>query len=209
MEEFIPFFIGLLKSDPMKAVVVMLMLLCGAMFLELKRRFSKDITRFETNLSDFTKKLNAWETEIRIHTKQTGTYLLKHSDDMGKATKAINGDFLKVHESFLNMKENVISEIEKLKTFAAALERQFLLIAQKCDLTVESIEAKFGRIIEIKKDLQILNGKVLLIEENNGKNTIRVAKHDEHLGNIAKTLTETKTTLQNLQFEIHKSKKGK
>lgn len=209
MEELVPFVIGLLKSDPVKAVVVVLLFLCVALFLELKKRFTHDLTRFEKTLGTFTTKMGYWEERISMHTAETGKSLLRHSEDMGKATKAINGDFLKIHEAFLAMKQQTIDEIEKLKSFSATLERQFLLIAQKCDLSVDAINEKFGRIIEIKKNLETLNGKVILIEENVGKQSTRMAKHEEHFTTVGNTLANHKSALEQIQSEIKKAKRGK
>lgn len=206
MEELWPVIISLLKSDPVKAVAVLLIVMCAVLFFDLRRRFSKDIIGFNVSINGFTKKMTYWEEQIRNHTAETGKNLLRHSEDMGKATKAINGDMLKIHESFLALKEQTLTEIEKLKTFGGALERQFLLLAQKNEMTLEAMDQKFGRVIEIKKNLEQLNGKVTLIEETFGSNH---AKNLERFGSIGKTLETHKTALQQIQFEIHKGKKGK
>lgn len=204
MEELVSLLTDLMKSDPMKALAVSAIILCAILFVELKRRFGHDILRFESSLDGFGKKMSFWESEIRKHMGQTGKDLLKHSEDMGKATKAINGDMLKIQENVFDLKSSIKMEVESLKENAAALHRDFLAIAQKVDLSVEALHNRFGSVIQIKKELEMQLGKIIQVEENNGKNAVRIAKHDEHFTTIGHTLESYKIAVAKLRTEMAK-----
>lgn len=202
-------FVALFRSDPIKALACAAVLLAGFLFLELKRRFSHDIIRFETTIESFAQKMSYWETQIRNHMGQTGKDLLKHSEDMGKATKAISGDMLKIQEHVFNMKQSIVTEIESLKKFSGSLEREFLAFVGKTENISETLTERFGRIIEVKKELEIQLGKVVQIEENTGKQTVRLAKHEDHFAKIALSLSHQKEKLTHLEAELAKMKRGK
>jgi len=136
------------------------------------------------------------------HMTETKRALNKHSEDMGKATKAMNGDMLKVKESMFALKQEVMDKIEEMKNFAAYLERETRAMAQALELTTEKLDEKFGRIIEIKKELEMLNGKVIRVEENQGKFHIEIIKTKERLEAAGRLL-------QNQQEEISRIKKGR
>lgn len=207
MEDVFPLVIGLLQNDPVKAIAVILILICGVLFFTLNRRIEKDLNRFDDRFETFDSKMNVWESSIHRHMLDTGKQLIIHSENMGKATKAINGDFLRVHEAFLQMKEVTSTEIEKLKNVCGALERSFLLIAQKCDLSVEKIDEKFGRIIELKKNIDTLNGKVLRMEESTGQDHGKVLMQDKAFDDVKSILASHKAVLEQLQREVGKLKK--
>lgn len=186
-------FISLFMNDPIKGAAVGLLILV-AWFIK------RDYARRDSQFTAFQDKLARWETSVKHHMKETVTSLRTHSDDLGKATKAVNGDMLKIREQFFELKTELIDKIEEQRHFASHLERHAQALAQTMDLTIEKFEEKFGRLIHFKKELELAHGKIIKIEEANGKATVDIA-------NVHRWIKETvNPVLQKHREEIEKLK---
>jgi chromosome segregation ATPase len=184
--------ISLFVDDPMKAIAVCSVFLASFLAVALYKRLKKDFQGFES-------KMDRYETAIEHHATETKKALATHSENMGRATKAINGDMLKIKESVFELKRELVLKLDEARAHVAHLERQTLAMSQALLLTTEKFDEKFGRIIEFKKEIETLHGKVLRLEESSGSIRIDIVKHTEWFGQIAKTLKAQKAELDELR----------
>lgn len=184
--------ISMFATDPLKAIAVCAVFLATYFIIQAKKRLEKDFNGFE-------KKLEVYDRSFEHHARETRKALSEHQDAMGKATKAINGDMLKIKENLFELKRELIVKVEEARAQVASLERESKAMSHALSLTTEQFEAKFGRIIEFKKELETAHGKIIRLEESQGGFKIDVVKHREWIGQIGQTLKAHKAELDALR----------
>lgn len=189
--------ITMFATDPLKAIAVCAVFLATYLIIAAKKRLENDFKGFET-------KLSVYERSIEFHASETRKALAVHSDHMGRATKAINGDMLKIKENIFELKRELIQKVDEARTQVASIEREAKAIAHALQLTTEQFEVKFGRIVEFKKELEIAHGKIIRLEEASGSFKIDIVKHQEWFGRIGQTLKAQKAEIDELRTRTQK-----
>lgn len=184
--------ISMFVTDPLKAIAVCAVFLATYLIISAKKRLEKDFQGFEN-------KLSVYERSIEFHASETRKALATHSDHMGRATKAINGDMLKIKENIFELKRELIQKVDEARAQVASIEREAKAIAHALQLTTEQFEVKFGRIIEFKKELETAHGKIIRLEEASGTFKIDIVKHREWFGQVGQTLKAHKAELDQLR----------
>lgn len=184
--------ISMFVTDPLKAIAVCAVFLATYFIIAAKKRLEKDFQGFEN-------KLSVYERSIEFHASETRKALAVHSDHMGRATKAINGDMLKIKENIFELKRELIQKVDEARAQVASIEREAKAIAHALQLTTEQFEVKFGRIIEFKKELETTHGKIIRLEEASGTFKIDIIKHREWFGQVGQTLKAQKAELDALR----------
>lgn len=188
MNEIIDSFI----QDPTKGIAL------GAVFLA-SYFIVADRKRRESDFKSFEGKLSVWEKSTHDNMSSTRSALSKHSEDMGKATKAISGDMLQIKESIFELRQGLLTKIEELREFASKLERDTRSVAQSFDITVEKFDERFGRVIQLREEINIAHGKIIQLEEKTGQFHVNIAKSDKRFQQIASALALQKTEIEKLQ----------
>ena len=95
---------------------------------EFKRRMEDDNTSLTRR---FQKQMESTRKLIRVHT-----------DNMGRATKSINGDMLEIKEQFVNFKDQVFDITQDMKNQQAEMQRQSEMLTTRMELAMEKYEAR-------------------------------------------------------------------
>jgi len=178
----------MLFSDPLKAVIVIL--LCVVVWF-----IQEDFSRRKKQFESFEAKLEYWEETFQKKLSETRTALRLHSEDLGKATKAVNGDMIQIKEHIFSLKETLIDQIEFLKSESAKLERQLILSVQKHELASEKFEQKLESVKNIKSELEETKGKIILIDTETKQAKVMLERHHEYFQKTAKALKAQKDEL--------------
>lgn len=166
--------------------------------------FKKRVETFESAVEDAGAKINFAQNGFDIKFNELKTALFHHSSDMGKATKAIQGDFLKMKEQILNLKQELITEVEKVKSLSNETTSSLKLANELTKLSIEGMNEKLGKIIVIEKEINVLKGQVPKFQESIGQTRTEVIKYTSQIGSLAKHLQDTRTKLNSLELEIKK-----
>jgi len=127
--------------------------------------------------------------------KDTRDALATHKDAMGKATKAINGDMLRIERSVLALEKDLNAKVEVVVNETSRINRDFEMLASQFKLGVESFDARYGRLLNLEQDIKELNGKIILIDEDTKKATVLTKEHRE-------AFTQTKKILKKMRSDI-------
>lgn len=179
-------------ESPVRALAFVLMLACVALLEIIRRSFFKRI-------EDNEKKLETFERSIGSHFKQTRVALASHSDDLGKATKAVNGDMLQIQKEVFTLKSDLLQRTVELETYARQLEHRTAGLAQVFQGTVDNFDLKLAHIVNLRKELESLHGKVLHIEENSGQFRITIGKLSEQMSAVAIGLKSHAAKIKSLE----------
>lgn len=178
--------------------VVALSLAClfGWLLFGSFKKQVEDIQKYHDNFGDrFELMKSSVERDLSI----TRTALTNHREDMGKATKAINGDMLKIKENIFELKRELLVKVDEAQLQVANLEREARALAHVLELTTEKFEAKFGKIIQFKEELAAAHGKIIRLEESQGAFKIDIVKHQQWFGEVGKALKAQKAELDALR----------
>lgn len=144
-------------------------------------------------LKSFTDKMDENTATTAIWSKQVQDQLVKvtsdlddHKDSMGKATKAINGDFLKMRESIIEVRNDFFKDSISLKKELSDTRADLLMIGQKTQFAADALNEKNGKIIMVENNM----AKVLSESKQNDENIKKVARE---VGLIKKHITENKS----------------
>lgn len=165
----------------------------GALFLALyfmkawKSQISESMSTFQAQLSSLFQ-----------DGKDTRDSLKSHSDDMGKATKAINGDMLKIQKNIFTLEQDLNRKVESVVNEAAAIARDFESLSNQLKLGIESFDARYGRVLELHSRFDELNGKIIIIEEKTAKVLKTSNEHSEAFNQTKQILKKMRTELNGL-----------
>lgn len=109
--------------------------------------------------SDFKKRMendNALLTgRFQKQMETTRKLIRQHTQNMGKATKSINGDMLQIKQQFVDFKDQVFDITQDMKSAQAEMQRQSEIITTRMELAIEKYESKASslkKLIEGKED---------------------------------------------------------
>ena len=122
--------IQVIALDVKNAIVICALFITTWLIIYFKNRLAEDFTIMRAQMLETRKEMQT------------------HSENMGKATKAINGDMLQIRENIFLLKQDVMDKIEVLKGFTAELQRRNETLAHQLNLTTDKFEEKFGKILK-------------------------------------------------------------
>lgn len=192
----IDFLLQLFVKDPIKGVLAALLLGVCWLSYHLARR---EYARRETQLTEFKKDLTKIERNMSAHMHSTRSALETHSENMGKATKAINGDMQRIQAAAFEMKSELLQKIGEVQEAAMKLAYDTKTLAQVGQMAAEKLEERFEIIRTIKDEIKTLHGKVYRLEETSGDFRVTVAKHEERHRQIAQALDSQRKQLDDLR----------
>jgi hypothetical protein len=178
-------FFHLIFSNPAQALAFLFLAVIVGL-LELIRRVAFE--RFRLHEA----RLIGYEKSFTENLKQTRVVILRHSDDMGKATKAINGDMLMIQEKVFGLRQDFVQKSSELAIFGRELEQKTIALAHVFEANVEKFDAKLAHIINLRKELATLTGKVEQVETATGQFRIT-------MGNVGKILKKHEDEIRGLK----------
>jgi len=129
-----------------------------------------------------------------------------HSENMGKATKAINGDMLAIKNSIFSLKKELNDELQKVQNQSSEIARGFETLATRFELASEAFDQRYGRLINLELRTQNNEGKILLIEKQNGnfalstsKNRTEISANKEKLDRVIENLRQLRADKRKLK----------
>lgn len=182
----------LFTSDPIRAIAICAIFVATYFILAFKKNLEKQFKSFETQMDD-------WTGTIKKHMTDTRSELKTHSENLGKATKAINGDMNTIERSVFNLKKDVLERTAQLQQFAVELESETQKLSQVFATNVDRFELKLGQIVELKKELATAYGKIERLEGTTGELRILIGKHKDHLKAAGKILKHHQSQLDALK----------
>ena len=111
--------IEIIALDIKNAIVICALFITTWLIIYFKNRLAEDFAIMRTQMLETRKEMQT------------------HSENMGKATKAINGDMLQIKENIFELKRDVMDKIEILKSFTSDLQRRNETLAHQLNLTEE------------------------------------------------------------------------
>lgn len=146
------------------------------------------INSFISDVTDLTEKAERKQQRLE-------TALSDHSTNMGKATKAINGDMLEIKKSVFTLRKEIALEIKVLKDEASIVSREFESLRSRMEITVEKFDQRYGDLIKLKNEVEENLGKIIVVG--------RTAKENKE------DIIATKRVLAKFAKELGVIKKGK
>lgn len=189
MDKLVELFI----SNPLSAISVV-------MFALLAWFIKRDYARRENQFKRFGATFSNWEKELATQAAKTKTALSLHSEDMGKATKAINGDMLEIKKEFFQLKQELFEKMGEAQNAVSHIEREAKALIHGLQMAVEKLEGKFGKVSEYKEEIEKTWGKIYSLEENTGKLEETVNKgHRNNFRALAKALKSQQSEIETLK----------
>lgn len=179
-------------------IVVSLALACLFAYL-LFQNFKTQITKASDAAESFTDKMDMIKASLENKLQATNLLLNSHREDMGKATKAINGDMLAIKEKVFELKQDLILEIEKTKHLSQETGRNLELARETSKLAIDSLNEKLGRVILIEKSLETYGSQITKLQEGVGRGVTDQARNDQWFSSIAQALKTHKAQLEELR----------
>jgi hypothetical protein len=178
-----------ISQDPRHAVFILSILLAGYLLKIFLDRLRQDFNRFEN-------KMAKWEISMAEHMTNTQMGLATHSADMGKATKAINGDMLRIKDNLFELKQGLLDKIQSVRDFTNNLEQEFRAVAINMKATTDRFEDRFGGTVELKQELDDAYTRITVLESDVKLLRERGDKHTEWFEKVARSLDKHQTALK-------------
>lgn len=197
----------LLFKNPMQAIAVVA-IICACWFAkELFNKFKEEVRELKKSGGEVHQQMIAHRNAVAKSFQQYREMLDEHKGDMGKATKAIQGDLLRAGERVFELKQEMTRELINLKAMAVDTESNMKLANEVSKLAIENLNEKLGRVILIEKSLDIYGAQIAKLQEGTGKHTIDISKHQQWFATIGEALKAQKTQLQKLEADFRRDKK--
>lgn len=135
-------------SDKAWQVIIIVILAAICLYL-LKVLLSSFLKKIEENTATNA----SWSNQVQAQLSSVKTDIDDHKDAMGKATKAINGDFLKIKESVLDLRSEIVKESLSMKNGLNEFKSELLLASQRAQFVSDSLAEKTGKIILVEKNM--------------------------------------------------------
>ena len=161
--------------------------------------FQKYNSRIENTVDKFIDRVNGMLASNELKQKETRDELIAHKDSMGKATKAINGDMLRIEKSVFSLKQDLSNELQNIKNETSRITREFDTLSNNLKLSVEGFNDRYGALIEFKKKIETNLGKIILVEENTGKNRVLISQNKKDLAQFKEIVTNFKKELNEIK----------
>lgn len=192
--------LGLINSHPEHAVTILALAFVG-FILYLVSKFA--IKQIVHHFNAFSEKQAKWEVLIAGHMSDTRKAMATHSEDLGKATKAVNGDMLEIKESVFDLKKELLDRGQELRDLVSKVQHEVKLQAVGVNALAERFEAKYGGIIELRGDLEQAFGRIVQIEDtqqaSQRQTRQELLRHTDLFRKAAKSLNIHATEIQKLK----------
>lgn len=191
-----------LLNNPSSVLTILALLVAGFLgwliYLIAKNQI-KDLKKAVENTSvHMTSAQNSFSNRFSEVTRSLNT----HSSDMGKMTKAVQGDFLKMQEKLFNLRQELVQEIDKVKSLSNETTSALKLANEITKLSIEGMNEKLGKIIVIEKEIEIFKGQFPKMQEGIGQARLEVTKNTSQIATLTTLLQDTRTKLGQLQTQI-------
>lgn len=186
-------------SNPNAAVSFLAVLLAAFLGYLLYRQWEKRSTKLEENFSSAEARFTIQSKSMENYLAETRRDLTSHRDDLGKASKAIAGDMLKVNERIFDLKQEISNQVGELRKFTSEIHRTMVLAHDTSKIAIESLNEKLGRIIIIENKIATFEQLITKVQHNGGQNTTDILKHRAWFADVGKTLAAQKTRLETLE----------
>lgn len=164
-------------------------------FQKYNAQMEAQVTRAVNRIAGVIQSNDITEKELR-------KALNENMDAMGKATKAINGDMLKIEKSVFEIKKEINDDIEFLKGKSSDINRDFQDLGQRLELAIEAFDERYGRFVQFGERLREQESKVYLLEQSTGKIHQVSEKNAKTLSLLEQSLKNMLKTIKMLQEKI-------
>lgn len=199
--------ITFIAQNPSAAVIVVAIALACLFAYLLFGSFKSQVTDMKKHHDTFGDRFEFIKAAFDRELSATRAALLSHREDMGKATKAITGDLLKVSERVFELKQEMTRELLNLRALATDTGRNLELANQVSKLAIENLNEKLGRVILIEKTIETYGAQITKLQEGNGKAATDLARHHQWFASIGEALKAQKIQLEKIERDF-KNKKG-
>ncbi len=201
-------FLGLIFNNPMQAVTVAAIVISFFLARELFGKFKEEVKDLKEVAQGVGGQLTAHRTATSKQFLEHKAMLDAHKEDMGKFTKAVQGELLKTSERLFELKQEMMRELLNLRAMATDTERNMTLANEVSKLAIQNLNEKLGRVILIEKTLDVYDGQLSKLQETTGQHSIDLHKQQQWYGSVAEALKLQKAQLQKLESDFRNGKKG-
>lgn len=200
--------ITFIAQNPSSALIVIALGLACLFAYLLFQNFKTQIGEAKTTAEKFTDKMDGIKESLEAKLQSTNLLLNSHREDMGKATKAINGDMLVMKEKVFELKQDLILEIAKVQGNTQETGRALELARETSKLAIDNLNEKLGRVILIEKNIEIYGAQITKLQEGVGQNSAEYAKSKQWFVSIAQALKAHKEQLEAIKRDQKKGPKN-
>lgn len=191
MDKFVETFL----LDPLKALAIVAIGLV-AWFIQ------RDYKRREDQMNEFSGKFNSLGSKLSDRIDRSEQRIKGHAHTIEQSVKdtAKNVDFIK--GNFDHLKASLINSIDNLKHEVLEVEISLNRMASRVESSSEKLEEKIGNIVEIKHELDLMRGKIINIEKDQGTLNVSVSNNSANILKVARAY-------QGIVQKFNKTKQGK
>lgn len=197
-----------LFKNPMQAALVVVILIACWLARELFKNFKTEVSDLKKSAGEVGQQMYAHRSATSKQFLEHKAMLDAHKDDMGKFTKAVQGELLKTSERLFELKQEMMRELLNLRAMATDTERNMTLANEVSKLAIQNLNEKLGRVILIEKTLDAFDGQLSKLQETTGQHSIDLHKQQQWYGSVAEALKLQKAQLQKLERDFQNGKKG-
>lgn len=197
-----------LFKNPMQAALIVAILVACFFARELFKKFKDEVFDLKKSAGEVGHQMVAHRSAVSKQFLEHKAMFDAHKDDMGRFTKAVQGEMLKTSEKLLELKQEMVRELLNLRAMATDTERNMTLANEVSKLAIQNLNEKLGRVILIEKTLDAYGSQLSKLQETAGQHTIDLHKQQQWFGSIAEALKHQKTQLQKLESDFKNGKKG-
>lgn len=173
-----------IATNPSAAVSLIAVLLACLMGYLLYSQWEKRTTQSEEVLTGAETRFNYQSKAIEKKLQETRDDLNVHREDMGKATKAISGDMLKIKEKIFELKSDITDQVDQIRKHSNEIQHSLVLANETTKLAMDNLNEKIGRVVALEKQLEVAKADIT-------KHRAWIQTIGENL-KIIKSRTETK-----------------
>jgi len=171
---------SLIPEDPFRIISIAAVALAVYFMREWKNQISTSMTSFRAQV-------------VKLRDSLT-----KHSEDMGKSTKAVNGDMLKIERSILDLEKDLNGKVDLIVKESTNIALQFDCLASQFRNGIDSFDARYGRVLALQGEVEELFGKVKVLDDE-VKKAERVGKgHREAFQKTANILRKLRSDIDQI-----------
>lgn len=131
---------------------------------KLFKQFESKVDQAETNTAN-------WSDEVQAELRGTKLAVATHSEDLGKATKAIAGDFLKMKEQLIDLRSDISKSADQLRHDLTKTMSELALIDQKTKFISDHVTEKTGKVIIVEQKMIALEDTMTKLVRATNANT--------------------------------------
>lgn len=179
-------------ANPVPVIGFLSLILAFSLLVYFKNRLAKDFESFGNKISDFEKKFSE-------HLSLTHAALTKHAEDFAASGRAVGEDLLKMRQSLLDLKGDLLTRLEALRDFTKNLQHESTATAHGLKMSTERFEEKFGRLVEYRAAVEAALGKIIRIDNEVTDAKSKLDKHHEWYASVAQALKRHDEELEKLR----------